>query len=121
MGGRPRPSRSPPTWRTGPSSADSSPLDRFSEGEGGLDQGGMRERLREVAKVFSRRRIHLFGVQAEVGARSAQGLEQLARLVETTHAGQSQNEPERTGEEGALVPLEPVAPRRIAVEERASR
>ena len=68
-----------------------------ANGEGGLDERGVGQRLWEVAEVGSRRGVHLFGVEAERAGVLEQRLEQLDGLGVSSGAGEGLDEPERAG------------------------
>src|SRR5258705_7805135 len=67
----------------------------------GVDEGQVREGLREVAKLLARA-PYLLGEQAEVIAVGEHLLEHQARLVEAPGAGQRVNIPAGAQREGAL-------------------
>src|ERR671937_2009389 len=68
----------------------------------------VRQPLREVAEELLRLWIHLLGEQPDVVRQRDELLHQLDRLVEPAVAGERVDEPERTREERALLPLQAV-------------
>ena len=59
----------------------------FLQGEGGLDEGGVREGLREVAKVPAGFRVHLLGVESDGVGQCQQFLEELDGLAAAVEEG----------------------------------
>src|SRR6266508_4540322 len=74
------------------------------ERQRGLDQGGVSESLREIAKVLARCGIHLLREQPEVVRVREEALEDLCGLAHAAQSRQGVDEPERAGEEGPLRP-----------------
>src|SRR6185437_1558217 len=83
-------------------------LFRQVEGDRGLDQAEMRERLREVPDQLAGVRVDLLGQQADVAAEPQQALEQLSRTLQLAGAREALHEPERADRERRLVSGKPV-------------
>src|SRR4051812_8870103 len=83
-----------------------------------LDEPGVGEGLRIVAKVVAGDRVHFLGVQSEGRRKLDERAEPLPRLSESSALGQGLDQPERAWQERALGAGEAVPPRRIAVQKR---
>jgi hypothetical protein len=81
------------------------------EVEGAVDEGDVRERLREVAELPTRPRVPLLGEQPEFVASREHALEQLFGLVEPALERESVREPERARQKRALTGRQAVDPR----------
>src|SRR5581483_9584121 len=89
-------------------------------GQRRLDDGRMRECLREVAEVVTGARIHLFAVQPHGARQRHELVEQAGRGRDLSARGERLHEPERTRQEGAFGSRQPIAPERVAVQERST-
>ncbi len=79
-----------------------------AETEGRVDQGHVREGLREVADHPSGERVVFLREQTELVAQREQALEQFDRVLLAADHVEAVDEPERTGQERPLPPREPV-------------
>src|SRR5690348_13455070 len=77
-------------------------------GCGGVDQGDVRERLREVADQPAAADVVLLGEEADVVAQREQSLEELPRLVAAAGQREIVGEPERAGQKRPLARRESV-------------
>src|SRR5215207_7109531 len=90
-----------------------------SEGESGLDEGGVGQRLRVVAEVLACLRVHLFGVQTQWAGAVQQFGEQVDGLAPAVVKCQRLHHPEGTGQEGAFGAWQSVTSWRVSVEQGA--
>src|SRR5829696_7784521 len=91
-----------------------------ADGQGGLDQGGVGEGLGVVAEVAVVGGVELLGEEAEGVGEFQEVGEQLGCLVGPASAGEGLDQPERTGEEGALGAGQAVLAGRVAVQQGAA-
>src|SRR5262249_34736708 len=90
---------------------------RLGEGQGGVDEADVRERLREVAQEGAASGVDLLGVEADVVGEGQEVVEPLAGRPELPHPRQHLDRPEAAESEGRLAAGQAVRPRRIAIEE----
>ena len=90
-----------------PTVTEAGPLQRavlmFAEGYGGGDVGEVREALGEVAEQLLRFRVVLFGEEAQVVGRGECTVEDALGVLGTSLVGQALGQPERAGQERALL------------------
>src|SRR5690606_28101121 len=91
-----------------PRSMDLSCLLAAEQGEGGVHQTDVTERLRDVAELPFAHRVVLLRQQAHVVGEPQQPLEQLPGLARPAGHVQGVREPERAHQEGGLVAGQPV-------------
>src|SRR5215203_3432306 len=121
MGGRRRRSRCWRTWSTGWPSGCCWIRRSVADGERGLDQRGVGEGLRVVPEELTGPRVGFLGQQSQWPGQREQLLEQPGGLVDGAGGGQGLDEPERTGQEGALFAGQAVCAGAVPVEERTAR
>src|SRR5207244_3262896 len=80
-------------------------LVRLPEERGCVNQREVGQTLREIAEELLRRGIDLLGVEIDVVGQGEKILHGLGRLVEALGASERLHEPERAGQEGALLLL----------------
>ena len=80
----------------------------------------MGEGLREVPEMGSRRRVHLFAIQAQGVGLVEQGLEQLDGFWAAASVGQGLDEPERARQECAFGAGQAVASWRVSLQQGTS-
>ena len=92
----------------------------IAEGQRGLDQGRVGERLRKIAQEAARRRIHLLAEKPQRRGLLQHGLEQGNGVFVLTGVRQRLDQPERAGQECPLRSGKAVLSGRITLEQRES-
>src|SRR5215213_8205453 len=80
----------------------------LGEGERGLDERQVRERLRKVAELHPGPRIVFFAQEAEIVTQSEQAIEQRLRFVQPALHSEDFDQPERASQEDAFARWEPI-------------
>ena len=94
---------------------------RVPNGENGLDEGRVGERLWVVAEMGVRRRVHLLGVEPERACEVDERIEQRSGGCEVADGGEGLDEPE-----GAFLPCafcagEAIVARLVPIQQRPTR
>src|SRR5215212_3179330 len=80
----------------------------LGEGERGLDERQVRERLRKVAELHLGPRILFFAQKAEIVTQSEQAIEQRLRFVQPALHGEDFDQPERASQEDTFTRRQPI-------------